>query len=281
MKIVCLVDDRSIDDRFEVEHGLSFHIETGNHRILFDLGQTDLFLRNARRLGLDLSLVDTVIISHGHYDHGGGLKRFFEVNDHATVYINRRAKGAFYSLRNEGMAYIGLDLTALENERIRLLDHDLVIDSELKVFQELVSNDLVPSPNRSLFERKENAYVPDSFLHEQNLLITEDGISVLFAGCAHRGIVNIVDTARKHLRNKPLSAVFGGFHMMSRFVAFKPELSTIEAIAFRLDDGKTMYFTGHCTGDTYPRFKKLMGNSIDRFYPGQVVSMDSNRMTIQ
>jgi len=66
MRIACLVDDRASDDRFEAEHGLSFYIETKHHKILFDLGQTDLFSRNAKRLGLDLSQVDTVIISHGN-----------------------------------------------------------------------------------------------------------------------------------------------------------------------------------------------------------------------
>jgi 7,8-dihydropterin-6-yl-methyl-4-(beta-D-ribofuranosyl)aminobenzene 5'-phosphate synthase len=280
MRIACLVDDRASDDRFEAEHGLSFYIETKHHKILFDLGQTDLFSRNAKRLGLDLSQVDTVIISHGHYDHGGGLQRFFAINDHATVYINRRAKGAFYSLRDDGMTYIGLDTNLLSNARIHALDHDHVIDQELTVFQKLISNDLVPSPNRSLFERKKDAYVLDAFLHEQNLLITEDGQGILFAGCAHRGIVNIVATAREHLRDRaPLSAVFGGFHMMSRFVSFKPNMDTIESVADRLDNGKTKYFTGHCTGDTYSIFKNLMGDSIERFYPGQVVSIVPDRIT--
>ncbi|MFP4177584.1 MAG: MBL fold metallo-hydrolase [Acholeplasmataceae bacterium] len=279
MKITCLVADETLKDRFEAEHGLSFYIETSRHRILFDVGQTDLFSRNARRLGIDLSLVDTVIISHGHYDHGGGLEHFFSINDRAIIYINRKAKGAFYSQRKEGMAYVGLDADVLDNERIRFLDDDLAIDSELIVFKELVSNDLFPVANRYLFERKDNAYVPDRFEHEQNLLITEDQDSALFAGCGHRGIVNIVDTARKHLKDRPLKVVFAGFHTANRPGA-RTSPKTIDRIAQRLDDGRTLYFTGHCTGDSYPEFKRRMDSSIRKFYPGTSLYVAGKRMIL-
>ena len=60
------------------EHGLCFYIETDNHRVLMDTGQTDLFRQNAEKLGVDLTAVDTVVLSHGHYDHGGGIPAFAE-----------------------------------------------------------------------------------------------------------------------------------------------------------------------------------------------------------
>ena len=91
MKIYCLVENTKFCDHFECEHGLSFLIDTGYHKILFDMGQSDAYIRNAEKLGLDLSEVDIAIISHGHYDHGGGLKAFLEINKTAPVYVSKYA----------------------------------------------------------------------------------------------------------------------------------------------------------------------------------------------
>ena len=76
MRIISLVENTSVNDAIKAEHGLSLYIESKNYKILFDMGQTDLFLKNAKRLGVDLSQVDIAILSHGHYDHGGGLEEF-------------------------------------------------------------------------------------------------------------------------------------------------------------------------------------------------------------
>ena len=91
MKITALTENTSADPRFGAEHGLSLYIEANGHRILFDSGQTELFERNASLLGIDLAGVDIAVLSHGHYDHSGGLKRFLELNDSAPVYLHRLA----------------------------------------------------------------------------------------------------------------------------------------------------------------------------------------------
>ena len=84
MKITALVENTSVPG-LPVEHGLSLYIETTRHTILFDSGQGTLFAENAERLGKDLAKVDLMVLSHGHYDHGGGLKTFLELNDHAPL----------------------------------------------------------------------------------------------------------------------------------------------------------------------------------------------------
>ena len=92
MKITALVENTVSGQRAEQlglgrEHGLSLYIEACGHRILFDMGQSDLFARNAAALGVDLAAVDLAVLSHGHYDHGGGLARFLELNGAAPVYL--------------------------------------------------------------------------------------------------------------------------------------------------------------------------------------------------
>ena len=83
MKVITLMEDTACAPGFAYEHGLSFYIETGDKKLLFDMGQTDLFLQNAQTLGVPLDEVDTAFVSHGHYDHGGGQAAFLEVNRRA------------------------------------------------------------------------------------------------------------------------------------------------------------------------------------------------------
>ena len=96
MKITALVENTVSEEQAERlglgrEHGLSLYIEACGHRILFDMGQSGLFARNAAALGVDLAAVDLAVLSHGHYDHGGGLARFLELNGAAPVYLNEHA----------------------------------------------------------------------------------------------------------------------------------------------------------------------------------------------
>ena len=103
MKITSLVENTSTVG-MPVEHGLSLYIQLDNGRnILFDMGQRRLFAENAERLGLAIADIDMAIISHGHYDHGGGLRAFLEINDKAKVYIHNDAFQPHYSLKEDGM----------------------------------------------------------------------------------------------------------------------------------------------------------------------------------
>ena len=100
MKWTVLSDNRTNNPALATEHGLSVLLETGRHRILLDTGASDLFIRNAQVLGIELSTVDYVFISHGHSDHAGGLQHFVRVNDHAPVIVSPQAvSGRFYSRR--------------------------------------------------------------------------------------------------------------------------------------------------------------------------------------
>lgn len=129
MTITSLVENTSRED-FPVEHGLSLHIRLEDGRqILFDMGQGNLFARNAEHLGLRLSKVDMAIVSHGHYDHGGGLGTFLEINRHAPVYLNNHAFEPHYSLRDKGLAYIGLNPKLKGNERLISCEEVVSIDN--------------------------------------------------------------------------------------------------------------------------------------------------------
>lgn len=115
MRIVTLIENTPGDPRCACEHGLSLYLETHDHRLLMDTGSTGAFADNAEALGIDLTRVDTVVLSHGHYDHAGGLLRFAALNPGAPIYLQAGADGDFY----HGDRYIGIDkaITALPQVR--------------------------------------------------------------------------------------------------------------------------------------------------------------------
>ena len=118
MRVTSLVDNTS-HVGLPVEHGLSLHVLMDDGRqLLFDMGQRRLFADNAVRLGVDLTAVGWAVVSHGHYDHGGGLRAFLELNSRAPVYVDRHAFEPHYSLREDGLKYIGLDPELRDSERL-------------------------------------------------------------------------------------------------------------------------------------------------------------------
>jgi 7,8-dihydropterin-6-yl-methyl-4-(beta-D-ribofuranosyl)aminobenzene 5'-phosphate synthase len=102
MKIITLVENTSISDAYETEHGLSIYIETKAHKLLFDLGASHFFAENAAKMGIDLTAVDTAVISHGHRDHGGGLKKFMDLNSRADIYVNKSAFEKHFNKKQGG-----------------------------------------------------------------------------------------------------------------------------------------------------------------------------------
>ena len=95
MRIINLVENELGKSGCEAAHGLSFYVETDNHKLLFDTSPSELVLRNAQKLGVNLSAVDTVILSHGHYDHSGGLLPFVEIKPWAKIYLQHNAGGEY------------------------------------------------------------------------------------------------------------------------------------------------------------------------------------------
>ena len=216
MIISVLTENTAKNEHYKCEHGLCLHIATEKHKILFDTGATALFTENAATMDIDLSKVDAAILSHGHLDHGGGLKTFFQINAKANIYVQKRAFGAFYLNESDGgKIYVGLDSDLLSNDRFVLLDGDFTLDEGLQIFSNVIGDKSSPSENIHLLEKVGDEFRPDEFAHEQNLVVRENGKTLLVAGCAHRGIVNITEHFRKQHGSFP-DFVVGGFHQIGR-----------------------------------------------------------------
>lgn len=262
MKVTSIIENTS-QTGLPVEHGLSLYIEKNDgQKVLFDMGQSALFARNAETLRLSIADVDKAIISHGHYDHGGGLRTFLAENHKAKVYIHRDAFLPHYSLRETGLRYIGLDDSLKEEARLVFCDDQKQIDEGMLLFANVQGDCCIPTGNRLLFGP--TASVHDTFGHEQSLVMEEGGKVVLFAGCAHGGIVNILRKAQE-LTGKVPTHVFAGMHLVKSGLSEAEESAFIKALAEELKRYKdTRFFTMHCTGEEqFAKLKSMMGQQIE------------------
>ena len=261
MRITSLVENTTTKG-FPVEHGLSLHIEMNDgRRILFDMGQGTLFATNAKRAGIDPSKADLAIVSHGHYDHGGGLATYLSYPGNTPVYIHKEAFEPHYSLRETGLHYIGLDPALADNKRLVFCNGQQNIGHELTLFSDVTGNISTPSGNRLLFgpTREQN----DTFRHEQNLIISEDGHDTVIAGCAHAGIVNILHRAEQII-GRPPTHVLAGMHLVKSGLTSAEEDTFIQHLATSLGAYPLCrFYTMHCTGpEAYHKLKKLLGEKI-------------------
>lgn len=264
MRIVSLVENTPTGN-VTGAHGLSLYVETARHRLLFDVGPDDTLFANAKQLQVDLTQVDTVIISHGHYDHGGALGSFLKLNPRAQVYVQRQAFQQHESRTQPPYRNIGLDPALMTHPQVHLLDGDQQIDEELFLFT-------VPDATLCLSEANGNLYEngqPDPFHHEQNLLI-RDGGGVLLMGCGHCGVVNIL---RKAQSLAPAVCI-GGFHLYSPSRGETVRQSLLEEIAAHLRSWPSLrFYTCHCTGEEALGFLARRVPQLRPFHCGESLTL--------
>ncbi len=208
MKIYGLNDNRKIEG-FESEHGFSILIEKGNFSLLFDSGETDVFIRNAKTLSLDLQKLDGVVLSHGDYDHANGLK-FLKPQDKISVYAHPSIFD--YRISKRRNVYAGINQAKGEIEE----NFNLVLSKEpLEIYKDIFFLGEIERQNQSEINLPMTNKDGSDFLHLDDVGLavkTEKGL-VIISGCAHSGICNTIRHAIKVTGEKRVRAVLGGFHL--------------------------------------------------------------------
>lgn len=269
MRIVTLMENTPGAAGCAHEHGLSLYIRTPRHRLVLDTGATGAFADNAAVLGIDLTAVDTVVLSHGHYDHAGGLLRMAGLAPGAPIWIRQGAGQDFY----HGEKYIGMDKEILALPQVRFVQQDLRLDEELFLFGGITGRRYWPQSNLALRVMQNGVPVQDNFAHEQCLVVEADGKRVLLSGCAHNGILNILDRYTEIFGGDP-DVVVSGFHMKKGSDYTPEEWQVIEDTAHALLEHKCLFYTGHCTGrPAQERMQQIMGDRLRFLHSGEELAL--------
>ena len=269
-----LIDDTNGTVPVTAEHGLSFLVETGSHRYLLDTGASDKTWANAVALGLSVTDVDAIVLSHGHYDHTGGLMGLVKRGYNGPVYMRDNAGLLYYNLR-EYEKYIGIDPEIMKLPGLVLTPREGItrVDDAMSLFSGVNGAEYAPEGNRTLYEKKDGIYVRDAFEHEQYAVLTEGGKSVLISGCAHKGIVNILKRYRELYGTDP-DVVVSGFHMMNADGYDETAVSRIREVAEVLAATGVTFFTGHCTGtEAYELMKPVLKGKMTYLHAGDCVEI--------
>ena len=257
MKITALTENTSVNENIRSEHGLSLYIRTDKYNILFDMGQTNLFEENSKKLHLDLSEINIAVLSHGHYDHGGGLERFLRINSKAKVYLNKHAFEPHFN----GTKYIGLDVSLKDNDRLIFTDDIFEIADGLTLYS---CNNMKKSYELGSFGLnmiQNDETMPDDFRHEHYLLIEENNRKILISGCSHKGIMNITEWFKPDV-------LIGGFHFSKL-----PLDDTLKNYADKLNEYPTDFYTCHCTGVQQYEFMKQYMKRLNYISAGCTISV--------
>lgn len=246
MKITALMDDYCPKADLRGEHGLAYLIQTQTASILFDTGQSGAFIGNANILSLDLAGLDAVILSHGHYDHTSGLADLYAAIAPArpVLYAGTGFSIPKQARRESGFAEIGIPAGCLAAPVPVATEVDVLMEACSGVFLLPRAERVDGSTALPRFRiRTGGQDRVDEFDDELSMVVdTADGL-VVVTGCAHRGILNIAEAARKHFPGKPIAALVGGFHLTDLPDENLDHVADgIAALAPK------QIFCGHCTG---------------------------------
>lgn len=233
--VVSVLVDNYPGSRIPAEHGLSYLVESDGKRILFDTGQSDMFLRNAARMNVNINDVDAIVLSHGHYDHGNGLGHLSggSLICHPGSFVKRFRKNE----RN----HIGLKISKDQFEK----KFDLVETKEpYKINEKIIFSGEIPRNSRYESQTTPFAFedgTPDFVMDDGSLiLITEQGLFVI-TGCGHSGIINTLEHARKVTGENRVNGIMGGFHLK------EINRQTTETIRYLKDNNVRHIYPSHCT----------------------------------
>lgn len=253
-----IIDNTTLRTDFITEHGLSLWIEYRDRKILFDTGQSNAVISNAKKLGINLKSADAIVLSHGHYDHTGGLADVLNIATKAKVYLHPSAMEPKFGKKASDVKNVGMTDSAkkaIENQPV------VFTKKPENLFPGVVVTGQIPRINDfedvgGAFFLHEQCQKPDSLLDDQALFVNSSKGIVVVLGCAHSGVVNILDYVSELANCKKIHALIGGMHLLN--ADQKRIEHTLETFR-KYDIQKVIPL--HCTGEKVMKvLKNILGD---------------------
>lgn len=275
LKVHILTDDRVRRRGLLAEHGLSLWIEKDDKAVLFDAGQSSVFLHNAKAMGISLEAADYIVISHGHYDHCGGLQ-YFPCKDKApAIYVHPDAfnKKLASTDRDEPSRAVGIpfEISSLDwmKDRIFYTRQPFRIEESILVSGEIPCSSTFEEVPKDFLVEKDGRIMHDMMLDEQMLIIEDNGEIAIFLGCSHPGVVNSIKYAQKIMPGKSIKLLVAGMHLEN--------VSPIRlqmTIQHLLDTNIQKVIPLHCTGfGAMCEIKRFLGDRCLTLCAGDTIEI--------
>lgn len=248
LRVTALMENNPSEHKLLInEHGLSFYIEASDGRFLFDCGGSRNTLYNAHKLGISLKGLDGVILSHSHYDHAAGYRDLIEEGMGSEILYTGphffEKKYAKFGLKYTDLS-AGFDAQFLSEHGIK----NIVTDGPRKISENIyIISSFKRKYDFELIQDRfvrltDKGFIKDDFADEQCLVIEHNEKLVVFVGCSHPGILNMLSHIHEHFK-KPIEAVYGGTHLVEA-----DEARISKTLSVISEFGITTCGFSHCTG---------------------------------
>ena len=248
IRITTLVENTARGRDILAEHGLAFWIEAGPKRVLFDTGQGQVLAHNASKLGIPLQLTESIVLSHGHYDHTGGLKHALQASPTAKVYVHPAAFEPKYIRNSDGTAR-EIGMRFLDENKVREKSDELIWTKEpTEICPGLFVTGEIPrvtdfEDTGGAFFLDEQCQQPDPLIDDQAMFFDSPRGTVVLLGCAHSGVINTLQYIRRLTDNRPFHTIMGGMHLLSA-----SEKRMDKTVSELRQLGVQRLLPAHCTG---------------------------------
>ena len=218
MKVVILIDNNpDREGKYLTEHGLSIYFEADGLKWLIDVGASPNFAINAKRFGISIKDIDYLVLSHAHKDHTGGLEYFLRKNKKGRVLmapLNNQT--LFISYRKNIFHDITVDKKVISAyiERFDFPEKERQLSKSVRLIRHIPLIYPVPKANRLLMKTNQNGNLHDNFDHESVLAVNTLNGVVVFSGCSHHGLLNIIQSVSQSFKGEKIGAIIGGTHLL-------------------------------------------------------------------
>jgi len=274
MRLTVVADNRTCRDDLTIQHGLCFWIEQKDHQVLFDTGSDASWLQNAERLGVDPLSADMLFISHGHWDHGGGLPALVErgwqgvLVAHPGAWQRKRAVKSGEAERNTGLTWSSTEIEKLGVQVEAVSEPGPLFDGAWTTGP--IPGEHPTPAALGLQAYIDGAWQPEDFLDEQTLVLETAKGLVVVTGCCHRGVLNTLDAVKASTGRHDIYALIGGLHQKD-----EPRENCLQLARELRNAGIQKVWANHCTGlHPFAQMREILGDDLVWAEAGTIIQIE-------